>query len=40
MSTAMTNPLDLFSVQGRSILITGATGSLGTVAARALHFRV
>ncbi|CAB4964043.1 MAG: SDR family oxidoreductase [Actinobacteria bacterium] len=36
MSTAMTNPLDLFSVQGRSILITGATGSLGTVAARAL----
>jgi len=32
----MPHPLDLFSVQGRSILITGATGSLGSVAARAL----
>lgn len=36
MSASTPHPLDLFSVQGRSILITGATGSLGTVAARAL----
>jgi short-subunit dehydrogenase len=35
MSVA-SNPLELFSVQGRSILITGATGSLGSTAARAL----
>jgi len=31
-----TNPLDLFSVTGRSIVITGATGSLGAVASEAL----
>jgi NAD(P)-dependent dehydrogenase (short-subunit alcohol dehydrogenase family) len=29
-------PSERFSVQGKSILITGATGALGTVAARAL----
>ncbi|MCX6460097.1 MAG: SDR family oxidoreductase [Actinobacteria bacterium] len=36
MTASMSHPLDLFSVQGRSILITGATGSLGGVAAQAL----
>ena len=29
-------PAERFSVQGKSILITGATGALGSVAARAL----
>jgi NAD(P)-dependent dehydrogenase (short-subunit alcohol dehydrogenase family) len=38
MSTAAVTP-DLFSVAGRSVLITGATGALGGAAARALAVR-
>jgi NAD(P)-dependent dehydrogenase (short-subunit alcohol dehydrogenase family) len=38
MSTAAATP-DLFSVAGRSVLITGATGALGGAAARALAAR-
>lgn len=34
--TARTSPLARFDVAGKSILITGATGALGSVAARAL----